>query len=298
MSRIADILKINTVQLQRLINTGGVKKVRAAYERARADLETSLADLARKGKGQSFTAHHMRITLVQVNQSLNAFAAEMGDVLSGHSLKAGELAHKHQINTIKALEKHFTGHAPALAVEESGVFHDIYKGVKPSLLNRYKKSEAFYTRPVILKIRNELSQSLLTGQTVDQAVDRVAGVDGVFANERWRAERIVRTEMSHAYSTVKQRSMEETAKEMPGLMKKLIATFDNRTGEDSKELHGQIQPVDQPFIWSVKNSKGQPTGEVIEYMNPPNRPNDREVAISWRLEWTESAVTKPVAPTA
>lgn len=292
MSGVADMLNLHSRQLVRLREAGGVKKMRDSYEKARADLESRLAKLVKQGKGQTFTAHHMRTALVQIRQGLIEFSREMSGVLSSQARTAAELANKHHVKTIKALEKKFTGHAPVLAVEQAAVFQKVYKGVHPSLLNRFKKSEAFYTKPVVKKIRDELTQSLLSGETVDQAVERVVGVDGVFNGQRWRAERIVRTEMTHAYATVNQASMVETAKEVPGLKKKLIATFDDRTGEDSKELHGQIQPVDQPFVWNVKNSKGVPTGEVVKYMNPPNRPNDREVAIPWRDSWAESSVTE------
>jgi len=128
-------------------------------------------------------------------------------------------------------------------------------------------------------VRDALSHSILMNETVDEAVERVVGTSGVFEREAWRAERIVRTELSHSYGVVKQRAMESTREEMPDLQKRLVATFDNRTGEDSKELNGQTVPVDQPFLWK------KPNGETVRYMQPPNRPNDREVVIPWRAAW-------------
>lgn len=294
MASVADMLKLNRVQLQRLINAGGVKKMTAAYEAARADLEKRLASLKAAGKGTTFTAHHLQAVLVQVRAGLIEFSKQMSGVMTSHTRVVAELANKHTVRSISALEKRFSGHAPPLAVEQAAVFQKVYKSVQPALLNRYKQSEQFYTKPVVIKIRETLTQAILSSANVEETIDMVAGTSGVFDQQKWRAERIVRTELAHAYGTVQQRTMEETAHEIPGLKKKLIETMDNRTGDDSKELHGQIQPVDQPFVWVVKNSKGVPTGKVVKYMNPPNRPNDRATVIPWKDSWAETSVTSPL----
>ena len=58
-------------------------------------------------------------------------------------------------------------------------------------------------------------------------------------------------------------------------------------------MNGQTVDVDQPFIW-VK-----PSGEVVRYMHPPNRPRDREIAIPWKSDWTVPVSLEepgPVAP--
>lgn len=257
------------------------------YEAARADLEKKLAGLRRKGMGQSFSAHHVRTVLVQATDAVRVFQKRLGGHLESNGKIAATLGQRHMIEAIKKLEKKFTGHAPVLQAEDAAVFQKVYKRVQPALLNRFKKSEQLYGKPVVKKIRERLSLSVLTGDTVDEAVDRVAGVEGVFAGERWRAERIVRTELSYAYGVTKQRSYEQTAQELPDLQKKLIATFDERTGDDSKKLHGQVRKVDEPFVWI------NPHGEKIEYMQPPNRPNDREISIPWRPGWQNTAITAP-----
>ena len=76
-----------------------------------------------------------------------------------------------------------------------------------------------------------------------------------------------------------------------------MATIDDRTGDDSKQLDGQTVPVDRPFVWHVKDSKGAPTGKVVYYMQPPNRPNDREVVVPWRPGWGSPGRQGAVAPT-
>lgn len=247
--------------------------------------------LERAHKGQTFQAHHLRMVLVQVEQGLKMFHGALDVNLRGAGKIAVALAPRHLVNAVKKLEKQFTGHAPILQVEQAAVVRGIYKKVTPSLLDRYQKSWEFYTRPVVEKVKLELAQALLQGDTVDDAVERVAGTDGVFAAERWRAERIVRTELSYSYGVTQQAAIAEMRRrDVPDLQKKLIATFDDRTGDDSKELHGQVREADEPFVWTRVTKKG---AETIRYMMPPNRPNDREVVIPWRPDWTDSSITAP-----
>jgi uncharacterized protein with gpF-like domain len=123
---------------------------------------------------------------------------------------------------------------------------------------------------------------MVKGETVDQTVGRIASKGGIFDRERWRAERIVRTEASYAYGVSNQRCLHEVAKQVPRLMKRLVTTWDERTGKDSMRLDGQTVPYDQPFVWMKKTKAGV---ERIEYMAPPNRPNDRETVIPWRSDY-------------
>lgn len=284
---ILKVLDLQRAQLRGLVELRGVKRLRGIYETSRAELEQRLASLRRRGMGQSFSAHHARTMLIQVNQALLDFQGKLGAHLTANGKIAGQLGQRHLINSIKKLEKKFSGHAPVLQAEQAAVLQRVFSKTQPALLNRYKKSERLYGRPVVKKIREQLALSLAQGQTVDEAVDRVAGVGGVFDGQRWRAERIVRTELSYTYGVVQYRQMQEVRKELPDLERKLIATFDDRTGADSKELHGQVQPMGEPFVWE------KPNGERVEYMMPPNRPNDREVVIPWRPAWADSAVTEP-----
>lgn len=292
-SVVDEILRLHRAQLKGLVEIRGVNKMRAMYDQARSELEGKLADMKKRGMGQSFSAHHIREILIQVNDAIHGFEVGMAAHLTANGKLAGTLGARHLVQAVKKLEKKFAGHAPVLSLEQAAVMREVFRKVEPTLLNRYKKSVRLYGKPVVKKIRDQMALSLLQGETVNDAVERVAGTSGIFAGERWRAERIVRTEMSFSYGVVKQRSMEElTRRDVPDMQKKLIATFDDRTGKDSKELHGQTRPVDQPFIWKRRDSKGTVV-ETVEYMQPPNRPNDREISIPWRPGWVDTRFTTP-----
>jgi hypothetical protein len=260
----------------------GVGRMHRLYSEAEAEVSSKLRALVRRGKGDTFTAHHYRMVLVQVRDGVHQFEQRLAAHMGREGRTAGLLAHRHLVKEIKAASQTFAGHTPVLRAEQAAVAQGVFSRQEPSLLRRYESSARLYGPPAIKRMEGQMALSLTSGETVGEAVDRVATT---FGDERWRAERIVRTEMSYSYGVVKQAGMEGLAAELPHLQKKLVATHDDRTGKDSLQLDGQTVDVGKPFVWEVKTDKGMPTGEVKRYMQPPNRPNDREIVIPWRREW-------------
>ncbi len=128
-------------------------------------------------------------------------------------------------------------------------------------------------------MKEALSLSLISSEPVEQTIEKIAGADGVIENERWRAERIARSEISNSFGQTKQAHMEELQNDFGDLQKRLISIFDDRTGEDSYEQHLQTVGINEQFVWHKKN------GEIYYYDAPPNRPNDRATMIVWRKSW-------------
>jgi hypothetical protein len=234
------------------------------------------------------------MVLVQVKDGVDQIEKAMAQHLGRESKTAGLLAHRQVIKEVKAGTQHFMGHTPVLRVEQAAVAKGIYSGVETSLLKRHASSVRLYGQPTIKAVEHQMALSLTSGDNVGDAIDRV---QDAIAGERWRAERIVRTEMSYSFGVTKQASMVAVQQEIPSLQKRLVATHDDRTGDDSKELDGQTVDVTRPFKWVVKNAHGVPTGKVVYYMQPPNRPNDREVVIPWRRGWGGLGSQGAVAPT-
>ena len=282
-SIVAQVINLHRAQLQGVIELGGIRKIRDKYETIRSEIEAELADLRRGGKGDTFTAYHLRQVLLQVRDGLKVFQHGLATELDNNGLATATLAQRQVVSAIKIFEKRFAGTEPVLRLEEAGVFAKVYDGIHPTLLHRHHRLVGGYPMPTLERVRNQLALSMIKGEGVDQAVNRIAAKGGIFDRERYRAERIVRTEGAYAYGITNQRSLHEVAAEVPRLMKRLVTTFDIRTGEDSKKLNGQTVPYDQPFIW-MKPIKGGGV-ERVEYFQPPNRSNDREVSIPWRQDY-------------
>jgi len=296
VSAVMRMVDLHRRQLFGLTEVRGVGRLQKFYERSRTDLERKLTGMVRAGKGQTFGAQHLRQVLAQVSATVRELQGEIAEHLDDTGGLAAKLAPRHLVGAVETLEKHFGGLAPVLQPSQAAVFQRAYRGQAPSLLDHFKRSSELYGPPVVKKIRDELTLSMLQGEGVDEAVDRVAGTDGVFAKQRWRAERIVRTEVSYAYGVSNQVGMAALKAQVPRLMKRLVETIDNRTGEDSIELNGQTVDVDKPFRWVVKNSRGVPTGKVVEYFQPPNRPQDRAVTIPWLASWPASPQLDDAGP--
>jgi hypothetical protein len=89
-------------------------------------------------------------------------------------------------------------------------------------------------------------------------------------------DRIVRTETATIYNATTMAALHAENEPDDPMLKKLVATFDAATGQDSRLLHGQTRRLSEPFVDVT-------TGR--EYMAPPNRPNDREIVVGWRKSW-------------
>lgn len=291
MASVIDLLRLNRVQLKRLVESQGAAQMREVYATARGDLENKLAKLVRAGRGDSFTAHHYRQVLIQVHDTLHGLNRSIVETLGRNDETAATLARGHFVRTIKTLEKRYTGSTPVLQIEQAAVFRGVFKQIAPSLLDQHKRSVKFYGRPVVEKIKAQMAVSMAQNETVADVVERVAGTDGVFAEQAWMAERIGRTEMAHAYGVTKQAAMNHVITEFPDLQKKWIANFDDRMGDDSRALHGTVIPIDAMFTYTYKTKKGPRT---ISCLQPPIRPQDRCEAIPWRPGWAELSATKPL----
>lgn len=300
---ISQLVDLHRRQVAGVIELRGVRRMSGLYDDARDELELKLRRLVRAGKGDTFGATHLRLVLGQVRDSIHGFEGKLQEHMVQTGRIAATIAPRQVSHMIGAVESQLGRMTPVIQAAQVAVVRGVYPGVAPTLLDRYRKQTKLYGPRALVAIKDKLAQSMVQGEDVDEAVTRLVKSGGIFDGERYRAERIVRTEMSWTFGVARQRSMEELKPVVPKLMKKLVATRDSREGSDSKDLDGQTVPVDQPFIWVVKDKKGNPTGKIVRYMQPPNRPNDREVVIPWVAAWGGGKVgssgdVKPTAPPA
>lgn len=125
----------------------------------------------------------------------------------------------------------------------------------------------------------------LTPEAAREAVRRAV------AGEGWRARRLVVTETAHAYNAAQAGAMGALANEpaLRGLRLRWTELvddvtgrpLDNRVGNDSLELHGQLAPPGGVFIMppDVVRNVGRMMGRT--WPHPPNRPHDRAVLTPW-----------------
>jgi hypothetical protein len=105
---------------------------------------------------------------------------------------------------------------------------------------------------------------------------------------RWRIERIARTQGNLAYNKAAQALAARARDRKPGVMLRWTelvddatgAPLDNRVGVDSLIMHGQLVAPGGVFVMPpVRNAPAYLLGK--SWSSPPNRPNDRAVLIPW-----------------
>lgn len=286
------LFEAHLTQVKRLTEGNGVRGLARLYREARAELAARL--LGSGVASGSVTQMQLREMLTQVDAVLEYLGSNVQTHLTDVSKQATRLGAKHGIDEYRKLSRFFTGAFPTVDVDVPAVFEGMVKGVDESLLRRYRVLSRGWSAQAVASVERALSVGALSGKPLRSMVSDVMKKTGIMEEQRWRAERIVRTETAYAHGAAKHESMRRTRDEVgeSKLQKRLIETFDNRTGDDSFLLHGQTVPVDQPFKWRHK-VRGQ--WVTTEFMHPPNRPNDRAVVIPWNPEWEETDGERPLS---
>ena len=297
MSVFDAAIRVHQRTLDRIAERRGVERLRRVYDQATSEVTRKLERL---GKGsQTFTAHHLHVTMVQLKQGQimidKRLRGELGDVTreaqveSLHSL----------IRTVKQLEHHFTGHAPVLPIEDAARFAGVIDGSRQSLLSMHQSSIDRYGEVVIGKVQDQLAVSLASGEALGDAIDRV---HGVIEGEFWQAERIARTECMWSANRTHIDGIQEIAEENPDMDLKQQwiehcsddgEPLDDRVAVDSLAMMGQVTDPGGMFTCpdesEVPDAKGRtivpPSLAGKQVSCAPLRPNGRETIMPWSASW-------------
>lgn len=287
---IDDVLHASLLRAEALFkqaqNPKGLNELLAsAQARLKARLE------ATKGATGNvrFTEAHMVVYSKQIELVTEYVTRRLGGMTAKESWNACQSSVKTTAADIATLDKLFTGIATPLKLYDAGVMAGIAKNTQNSLLVQHQTSVARYGQAMIGEFRSIMRDGLLTGTFTHKMVDDLVahgGPGGLFQAKRYWAARIVRTEVAHAANASRLATIIEAQKDFPDMGKKILATFDTRTAQDSMWVHGQVRAPQDLFQ----------DGAGRQYLRPPGRPNDRETIVPWRLSWPETEYARPVPP--
>jgi hypothetical protein len=234
----------------------------------------------------------MRVTLAQVRQVLKELSPRFSSLIASQGKEAAERSAAGLLSYMQQAERRYKGIGAALPLRGASMIDRVTQRTEASVLRRIasvpedpaaKGILARYGMNVVSKFEDELQLGLATRKPWGEVRGELLGKSSFLqqAPAHW-AERIVRTETMAAAG----RGAWETAREaqtvLGDMVKILSATFDGRTSWDSYQVHGQIRRPEEAFEWK---------GGAYQY--PPNRPNDREVAIPHRISWPIPAYLEP-----
>lgn len=272
---VREVLQRQQAQLASLTDET-VAKLAPLLDAAQRDLEAELRR-HQDSAPDSFTTQDYRVALARVKAIIQATEDRIvkGDagVLADAGRQARDLSLGHLEEQIARFSEHFEGTTRTVNLSA------VARTLSEVLVEKFETSVRSYGLQGVQSIQRELAMAQLAGRFPREMADRVMTVTGFGPGERWKAERIVRTELAHSYSGAHLEGLKAANEDDPGYQKMLVATLDDRTGDDSKFVNGQVRDLDEPF----EDNEGR------AYQHPPNRPNDREVEVATRPEWQEGA---------
>lgn len=275
--------------LDRLLDRRAASALRRQYDQAQDRLERTLARMARGSKREPLTPLQAQQLLQQVREAQQAIAARLAKVLRP-VLSEAQLTGVDQANeAMEDLERSFTGALLDLPTAELAIRERI-KDQRASVLDRTNDTAwVNFGAALVIGMATAAAQSLALQEPPMDAIDRLREA----ADQNWwRGERIIHTEMAYAYNQAQADAIAEVAPFLDGMGKRWCELvddvtgrpMDNRVGNDSLVLHGQVvehsglfvmppDPIVHPSFWNKA------------WFSSPNRPNDRSITMPWRPAW-------------
>lgn len=255
----------------------------ADFEAARTEVIARLAELP----AETFTAQQNRIVLVQIEQAIRTLLKrqhERYDRALDRLLRTSVDQITREIRYYERGFRQAQGRIQTRALRKLATPRGL-------LLHKFDVSMRTYGGELIGQIQRRLAVHMIRKSSIrDTALD-VAGklrdrgiLDGrpralTMRESRWRAERIVRTEVIDALDEARGAALEESKAVLPDLMQMWDAALESdRTCMLCRKLDGRIRELGQPFGYV----KGRPI------MAPPDpHPHCRCARVPFRQEWVD-----------
>jgi len=285
---LRDALAASRQQALDVAETTGRRALLRVLRRSEGELAARVhqAEGLRGAGATTFTEARMRATLAQVREVVRGLEDDLGRVLADQAGDVAYEAGKGALGYLRAAEGAFRGVGAApLAIREAMMLDAATAGARASLLRRLAGEGepgvlARYGEATIGEFERVLQQGVAQAKPFNEVraglIESSPFLRGAPAS--W-AERIARTELHGASSRAAHETHKAAQRELGDVVRIVSATFDDRTGWDSYNVHGEVRRVSEPFEYVTYD------GEHEAFMHPPNRPNDREIVLVHRLSW-------------
>jgi len=249
------------------------RRERKLVDEALAEIEQNL----KRARPGSWSAASSASTLVQLAQAVRGLSSAQLTLLRRALPGVAKKAQADAAAWLRELDASFLGAARPLRFDSLEWLRGYSRPLLRSRLRVYEQSFARYGAKTVSAIEDAIAKNMIIGTPWAEAREEVYDlVREQVGGKQWMVDRIVRTEVSAVHNaTTMAALLEEDAADDP-MLKKLVATFDPVTGQDSRLLHGQTRRLDELFTDVTTGRK---------FDAPPNRPNDREIVVGWRRSW-------------
>ena len=247
-----------------------------SYNQLRSELDKFASD--------SFSYSQKRQTLRAIDRSLAKIYNENIGEMEYFAKDFNDFAHEMSNIEVKNMQKQVGLYAPNVKKDVISLKQNEF------LLNEMKASVLGHSVDLRRKVSHGLTEAVIQRKSGYEATVEIGKKVNL---EKWKIQRIVRTEMSKIFNRTKLLSYNEfNEKNFKGrMLKRMFHPMDNRTAEDSKQwAHADPAiPLDAPFRMVIKRKlkSGAVRNILQEGMTPPLRPNDRATLMSFLPEWKE-----------
>ena len=239
------------------------------YRQARLEIRGRLAT----AKAETFTAQQYRVTLAQIERGLAELEARLMERGAAAISRALEVGVGHTLAEIAFWE----GERGFALGAHGRIQSDALRRVtKDLLLNAYESSVRSYSSSLRGEVQRRLGAHIAMRSRWEAMSEDIAGrlKTNAISGSRWKAERIVRTELHRALNAGNQAGLEEAAVRLPGLKRQWDAALDARTSRICRHLNGEVRGLDETW-----------THDGRTYTRPPAHPNCRSRIVPWRAAW-------------
>lgn len=231
----------------------------------------------RQAHSGTWTQASKAAALAVLRSGLATMTAKQGGTMAEDLERTATTSWRDATRYLRATDKAFMGAARPLRLEAAGWLDREARLIGQTRLAGYQTSLARYGASLSQAVETAAARAALLGRSFEHAIDEVtARLRAEVGLREWEIRRLVQTEVSAAYNQLQLDALLEEDTPSDPMLKRLVATFDHKTGRDSVMLHGQVRPVREPFYDA---SRGR------SYMAPPNRPHDREIVVGWRKSY-------------
>lgn len=276
-------------RLDRLLDQRSTVALKKYFDKAQDRLEVQLTRLAKDVHKDPMTPLQVQQLLVVVREAQAIIARRLHEAYLPIMEEAQTEGIEQTTETIEDQERRAFGLTLTLSITDTAVAAMLKAGRASELALLNKKNFAGFGQRLTQELEKSLAASLSAGETPIEAIERMRQT----ADENWwQSERILQTDLSYVYNLAQADSISEVGKEFRDLRKRWCelvddATgqpLDDRVGQDSIVLHGQVAPMSGRFVMPPDPRVSAKMWNQTYYASP-NRPNDRSQTMPWRPGW-------------
>ena len=283
-------IRAHRATLDRLMDRRGLIPLKRSFDQLQDRLERLMVKRLPTGQKQALTPLQAQQLLVQVRDAQLAIAKRLARSLSPVIEEAQEEGIDQTAQTTDKLERKFHGGWLSVPVDEEATKRKLVEARSGALERLNETAWLAVGAALATKQQEALSISLALEEMPDEAVNRMReAADSMW----WKAKSAIQTGLAAGFNSGQAGAVGELSAVAPSDWAKrwceLVddATgmpFDNKVGNDSMALHGQIADPGGVFVMPEDPSV-HPWFWNRAWDSSPNRPHDRSVTMAIRLSW-------------